>query len=71
MSSRNYYEIDEEAGSDYQRLLTTESQKGLLDPISDSEEEFYSEEKDLINTDYSYQKKVYYKERTKSMEFNI
>ncbi|CAO3622792.1 unnamed protein product [Mucor hiemalis] len=57
MSSRKLLRIDEEAGSDYQRLLTTESQKGLLDPISDSEEEFYSEEKDLINTDYSYQKK--------------
>lgn len=68
MSSRNYYEIDEESGSDYQRLLVNESQKGLLDPTSDSEDDFYSEEKDLFNNDHSYQKKVHYDKRAKYIE---
>lgn len=63
MGTRDYYEvIDEESANDSQQQRLLVQQRRLSSPSSgesDSEEELYSQqEKDIANTDYSYQKKV-------------
>jgi hypothetical protein len=53
MATRKYFEFDEESNSNDLQ------QARLLNPSRDSEEnEFFLNEKDLDDTDYSFQKKV-------------
>ena len=60
MAAHKYYEVDEEAGSDSQRLLVADTTQRRT-PTVDSdleEDEFYLDEKDFNSADYSFQKKV-------------
>lgn len=53
MATRNYFEFDEESNANNLQ------EARLLNSSRDSEEdEFFLDEKELVNTDYSFQKKV-------------
>lgn len=58
MGARDYYQVidEESAANDSQQLLIQQRRPSVTE--SDSEDEFFSQEKDLAQTDYSYQKKV-------------
>lgn len=58
MSPREYYLQDEESANDSEMLLLPETQQRRVTSNDSEDEEFFSQEKEFVDIDFSYQKKV-------------
>ncbi|GAA5809797.1 hypothetical protein MFLAVUS_003210 [Mucor flavus] len=57
MSPREYYLQDEESANDSEMLLLPETQQRRVTSNDSEDEEFFSQEKEFVDIDFSYQKK--------------